>query len=255
MRTLRLALMIVLAFSARGASAAVSVVQSATHHSAGSLIDVVTLAAGTSAGNLLAIGCVGDKIGGGQPAISTVIDDKLQHWVAATAAKAQETTRFYTTEIWLFKNTVASATIITVTWTGAQSDTDCWALEISGASITVPQDGNGSVLSNQSTANPVTPTITTTNNNDIILEVIAEQHGMTGGGNNGYTLLSLDGAPNDYAGAASYKIFTSTCTCTGDSFTAAAGAWISSAVAFTDGAGSGGATPCYRSLLGVGCLP
>lgn len=250
-------LLVLLLFSCK-AEAAITVVHTATTHNAGASVNVVNITSSTS-GNLLAAICVGNKIGGGQPAISTIIDSASQNWVAATAAKSSETTRFYTTEIWLFKNTTSGVTSVTATWSAAQSDTDCWVLEIAGASTTSPQDGNGQVLSNQTTANPNIPNITTTNANDILIGGGQEQHGMSGGGNNGWTLLSIDGVPNDYSGFASYKILSATCSpCTGDTYTAVSGAWITSVVAFGDNSGGGGGSsksPCSNlRLLGVGCV-
>lgn len=211
-----------------------------TKHVAGSSQNNPAYGSGTTAGNCLVIACIGNKIGGGQPSISTVADDKSQNWTLATLSKGSETTRFYTTEIWTFKNTAAGVSTVTVTWSAAQSDTDVWLFELAGCSTTAPQDGNGVVLSNQSTANPTIPTITTTNANDILIGVAVDQHGMTGGNANSYTLVSIDGTPNDYAGACSYRIVSATNTYTGDAYTASAGAWCASVAAFGDNAGGGG---------------
>lgn len=222
----------------------------AAHHATGTQ-NQVTITSSTATSLLAYVAC-GDKVGGAQPTLSTVADSGAESFVAATTAKSTETTRFYSCEVWFFKNNAGSITTITGTWSASQSDTTAWGFEIIGASTTAPQDGSGAVLNNQTTLNPTLPTIITANANDVIIQVLGEQHGISGGGGNGFTSAGADNTGGDMGVACSYKTVTLTGTYTGDTYTAAAGAWTAVTVAFGDGAGAGGGA-CGRTLLGVGC--
>lgn len=195
-----------------------------------------------TAGNLL----VAALAVNGDYTITGITDSASQTWVQAAAANATWTGNV--TDVWYFANTASGATNITNNFTNFQNVTMvCY--EVSGIVTSSPQDGNGAVLSSQSSANPSLPTITTSTLGFIVTNCL-EQHAISGGGAAGFTANYVE---NAVGSGTSSRTTSAAGTYGPEVFTATAGSWCGSTVAFK-GTGGGGGTflPIVPSLPMLG---
>lgn len=131
----------------------------------------------TASGDLLVVGW--DMISPASgPAISSISDNAGNTYAEAGSAKASYS--LASLDIWYSKNIAAGTTTITITPTASVTTAGAVVWEFSGASSSSPLDVTG-VLSNQAaTATPVSPTLTTSSANEVIVAIADVDNSVTG---------------------------------------------------------------------------
>lgn len=124
----------------------------------------------TGTGNLLVIGW-GSTSGGGSTTISSITDNAGNIYAEASGARAANSTQNDMGDIWYAKDSVAGATVLTITPnpSGASGTAVIW--EFAGADQTAPLDQAVALDSQAASATPSGAPVTTTAANELIVSV------------------------------------------------------------------------------------
>lgn len=217
-------------------------------HTANSATPGCNIAA-LSTGSLVIV-CYSSQRSGGIQTVSSVTDSggaNVYTQFGSGTAHSTTATSLIMNDVWYTNNATSGPTSVTVTPNaGSGSDEYVCVYEVSGCATSSVEDG-GNVLSDQSTANPTGPTVTTTTTTGFIVTILDDPHGITGGTTGGFTSDFIDGAGANSNGAFSHLI-TAAAGANGTSWTSSAGNWASSIAAFK---GPGGGASAWGPLIGL----
>ena len=172
----RLALLGILFTTLVGASQAQSVALIPGHVTACTSFSC-TLAATSGTGNLLVVGVQLVNTG---VTVASVTDNVGNVYTEAAGSHAVDTASNWASDIWYAKNSIAGATTITITTSGAVSGFATVIWEFSGADPSSPVDQAAALNSQASSSVSQSPSVTTTSASEAIVALSAGAGQITG---------------------------------------------------------------------------